>query len=93
MSALDAAIARLVDERVERALAEHQCACSARPTATPQRTAYTVREVGQLLDLTPEQVRHLCLNGDLESFRAGRYIRIPVAALDAFARSQRLAAS
>jgi hypothetical protein len=89
---LDSAIARVVDEHVRRALAEHtcQCACSASHT-NPQRTAYTVGEVGQMLDLTEAQVRALCLSGDMDSFRAGRYIRIPVEAIPEFKRRHALA--
>lgn len=54
----------------------------------PHRTAWSLAEVAEQLGLTYEQVRRLCHSGELHSIRAGRYIRVPVAALDEFLRGR-----
>lgn len=54
--------------------------------------AYTVKQVAAALQISEEHARILCTtpveDGGLESFRAGRYIRVRIAALDEFERRQ-----
>lgn len=57
-----------------------------RRTDVLPRTAYTVHEAAASLGLSYRQCLGLCRTGQLGSFRAGRYVRVPAAALDEFAR-------
>lgn len=47
----------------------------------PDQLAYTVRQVAQLLSVTPPTVYRLVSSGELHSIRIGTSIRIPAAAL------------
>jgi excisionase family DNA binding protein len=78
---LNAAIERLVDERVQQlALAACHCTCS-RLGDTPPRTAYSIAEAAASLGLTYEQTRALCHSGEIRAVYVGRYIRVPADAL------------
>lgn len=50
----------------------------------PPRTAYTAQEVAASTGLTYRQVLAMCHRGEIRSRRAGRYVLIPVKALDEF---------
>ena len=62
---LNAAVERLIDERVRKAMASHRCACS--PAGSPPRTAYTVREVATSLGISTRQTYRLLGSGELRS--------------------------
>lgn len=55
-------------------------------SVNPPRTAYTVSEVAALLELSKWQVSNLCRQGRLSSFKAGKHVRVPVAAIADYRR-------
>ena len=50
---------------------------------------YTIEEVAALLRVNPRTVYRMVQDGTIRSVRAGRQIRIPEAALDAYLRGER----
>lgn len=57
----------------------------AQNAATPPRVAYTAREVADAISVPVKQVYAMCRDGELPSFRVGKHLRIPAAALDEYA--------
>lgn len=50
----------------------------------PDQLAYTVRQVAQLLSLTPPTVYRLVRDGELAGIRIGTSIRVPADALSEY---------
>jgi excisionase family DNA binding protein len=50
---------------------------------------YSVEEVARILDVNPRTVYKMLHEGVIRSVRAGRQIRIPQEALEAYARGER----
>lgn len=53
------------------------------PDTAPPRTAYSVPEVAESLNLPVWQVRRMVADGEIAHFRVGKHVRIPTTELEA----------
>lgn len=83
------AIALAIHERIDAAV--DRAVAGLDQTIRPR--AVTPRHAGQLLDISETSVRALVKAGDLEAVTILNAMRIPLDAIDAYLRRQRLAAT